>query len=83
MNVFLHESEFMKACMDVSKKCIKNFPPIQVYFWRLPAQFTGNQLGSYGGFLNFSLRTIPAYSITEGALVILKVCNIHTKYCNC
>ena len=44
-----------------------------VYFWRLPAQFTGNQLGSYGGELNFTLRTKPLYVSSEGPLVILKV----------
>ena len=33
MNVFLHKSEFMKACMDVSKKCIKYFPPIFRYIF--------------------------------------------------
>lgn len=47
-----------------------------VYFWRLPAQFTGNQLGSYGGSLNFTLRVIPDYDFTDGALVILKVNSI-------
>lgn len=41
------------------------------FFWRLPAQFTGNQLGSYGGELNFTLN--PAPEDSSDVLVIMKV----------
>ncbi|XP_053695300.1 basement membrane-specific heparan sulfate proteoglycan core protein isoform X2 [Sabethes cyaneus] len=29
------------------------------FYWRLPAKFLGNKLGSYGGFLNYTLRYTP------------------------
>ena len=44
----------------------------QTYYWRLPAQFTGNQLGSYGGQLNFTLRANPPFSSDE-PLIIMRV----------
>ena len=29
---------------------------LQMYYWNLPTQFTGNKLGSYGGELKFAIR---------------------------
>ena len=41
---------------------VTQLPPDRKYFWRLPVQFIGNKLGSYGGYLTFTLsqdRRIP------------------------
>ena len=48
----------------------------QQYFWKLPAQFTGNKLGSYGGRLRFRLQQQPPVSTDMsqyGPLVEIKV----------
>ena len=45
-------------------------------YWKLPAQFTGNKLGSYGGNLEFTLSNAPEISqdsILEEPLVEIKV----------
>ena len=34
---------------------IDQLAPEKKYFWRLPAQFIGNKLSSYGGYLTFTL----------------------------
>jgi Laminin B (Domain IV) len=33
----------------------KQLTPDRKYFWKLPVQFIGNKLGSYGGHLSFAL----------------------------
>ena len=35
---------------------MRQLTPDKRYFWRLPAQFLGNKLGSYGGYLAFTLN---------------------------
>jgi hypothetical protein len=35
---------------------MRQLPTEKRFFWRLPAQFLGNKLGSYGGYLSFSLQ---------------------------
>ena len=35
------------------------------FFWKLPAQFIGNKLGSYGGYLTFTLSQIRVVSLAQ------------------
>lgn len=34
--------------------------PIRIYYWQLPANFLGDKVTSYGGYLNYTIRYIPS-----------------------
>lgn len=33
---------------------------LQAYYWSLPKKFLGNKVTSYGGYLNYTIRYVPA-----------------------
>ena len=44
---------------------VQRLTPDKKYFWKLPVQFIGNKLGSYGGYLRFKLSQDRRYSDPE------------------
>jgi len=38
-----------------------------IYYWKLPSEFLGNKVSSYGGFLEFTLRYVPTPGAEEQA----------------